>query len=86
MSAAQLTAEIMALPLPERATLAKSIWQSLSECLPDSDEQSAIADALRRDNELSSSRVEDRDNDQVMAAARKAILCGYYFIPKLRPR
>ena len=76
MSAAQLTSEIMALPLPERATLAKTIWLSLSEGLPESDQESSIADALRRDHELSSSSVEERDYDQVMAAARKAISCG----------
>ena len=75
MSAAQLTAEIMALPLPERASLATTIWQSLSGGLPESDEHSAIKDALRRDHELSSGLVAERDYDDAMTATRKAISC-----------
>ena len=76
MSAAQLTAEIMALPLPERARLAKTIWLSLSEDLPACDQETAIADARRRDKELTSGLVIERDYDEVMADARKAVTCG----------
>ena len=54
MSTEQLTAEAMALPLKERVSLAQALWESIDAGLPDTDEAGAIAEAIRRDEELSS--------------------------------
>ncbi len=63
----------MALPLAERTTLAQALWASIDDGLPAQDEDSAIADALRRDAELTAGTVTGRTHAEVMAAARHAI-------------
>jgi len=73
MSTEQLTAEAMALPLKERVSLAQALWESIDAGLPDSDEAGAIADSIRRDEELSSGTATPRSHEQVMEAARRAL-------------
>ena len=73
MSIQQLSREAMALPLAERATLAQALWASIDEGLPAADERSAIADALRRDAELTAGTVTGRTHAEVMEAARRAL-------------
>ena len=73
MSTDQLTAEAMALPLAERVSLAQALWESINAGLPDNDERTAIADAIRRDEELSSGKVTGRTHEEVMDAARRAL-------------
>jgi len=73
MSTEQLTAEAMALPLKERVSLAQALWESIDAGLPDTDEAGAIADAIRRDEELSSGTATPRTHEQVMDAARRAL-------------
>ena len=75
MSAEELTAEAMALPLQERVFLAQALWESIEAGLPDTDEQSAAAEAIRRDEELSSGSAAGRAHSEVLKAARRAIGC-----------
>jgi putative addiction module component (TIGR02574 family) len=73
MSTEQLTAEAMALPLKERVSLAQALWESIDAGLPDTAEAAAIAEAIRRDEELSSGAVTARTHEEVMDAARRAL-------------
>jgi putative addiction module component (TIGR02574 family) len=75
MSTQQLTTEAMALPLPERVSLAQALWQSIDAGLADTDEREAVREAIRRDQELSSGAVTGRTRGEVMQAARRAIGC-----------
>ena len=75
MSTEQLIADAMALPLSERVSLAQALWESIDAGLPDTDERAAIAEAIRRDKELSSSRVAGRSHEEVMRAARRSLEC-----------
>ena len=76
MSVAQLVAESIALPLPERVALAQALWQSIHKDLPESNEQEALSEAIRRDEELTSGAIVGRSHAEVMRAARDAIGCG----------
>jgi putative addiction module component (TIGR02574 family) len=73
MSTEQLTAEAMALPLKERVSLAQALWESIDAGLPDTDEAGAIAEAIRRDEELSSGALTPCTHEEVMDAARRAL-------------
>ncbi len=75
MSTEQLAAEAMALPLAERVSLAQALWESIGAGLTDVDEHAAIAEAIRRDKELSSGQVTGRTHEEVMQAARRALEC-----------
>ncbi len=57
MSTEQLIADAMALPLLERVSLAQALWESIDAGVPEADERAAVAEAIRRDQELSSGRV-----------------------------
>ena len=57
MSTQQLTAEALALPMKERVSLAQALWESINAGLAEADEASAIAEAIRRNDELSSGAV-----------------------------
>jgi hypothetical protein len=73
MSTEQLTAEAMALPSKERVSLAQALWESIDAGLPDTGEASAIAEAIRCDEELSSGAATSRTHEEVMDAARRAL-------------
>lgn len=73
MTTEELIADAMALPLPERVALAQALWESIDAGLPDADERAAVAEAIRRDEELSSGRVAGRTHDEVMQAARRSL-------------
>ncbi len=73
MSTEQLTEAVMALPLADRVSLAQALWESIGAGLPDVDEPKAIAEAIRRDKELSSGKLTDRMHEEVMDAARRAL-------------
>lgn len=75
MSTEQLIAEAMALPLTERVSLAQALWESIDGGLPDTEERDAVAEAIQRDEELSSGRVTGRTHEEVMQAARRALKC-----------
>jgi putative addiction module component (TIGR02574 family) len=76
MSTKQITAEAMALPLAERVSLARALWESINSDLPDGDGRAAVDEAMRRDEELSSGKVTGRSHDDVMKAARRATGCA----------
>lgn len=76
MSTQQLTIEAMALPLSERVSLAQLLWQSIDTGVTDTDEDDAVREAIRRDQELTSGTVTGRSHDEVMSAARRAIGCA----------
>ncbi len=65
----------MALPLAERVSLAQELWASIDAGLKEADEQEAVREAIRRDQELSSGAASGRTHEQVMQAARRAIGC-----------
>ena len=73
MSTEQLTAEALALPLEERVSLAQALWESINAGLAEADEASAIAEAIRRNDELSSGAVTARSHEDVMDAAHRAL-------------
>jgi putative addiction module component (TIGR02574 family) len=75
MSTQQITSEAMALPIAERVSLAQALWQSIDEGLAGAKEREAVAEAQRRDEELSSGKVIGRTHDEVMQAARRAVGC-----------
>lgn len=76
MSTQQLISEAMALPLPDRVSLAQALWQSIDTGLADIGEGEAVREAIRRDHELSSGEVTGRTHEEVMQAARRAIGCA----------
>ena len=71
----QLIADALALPLAERVSLAQALWESIDSGLPDTDHRAAVAEAIRRDQELSSGCVAGRTHEEVMRAARRALEC-----------
>ena len=75
MSTEKLIADAMALPLSERVSLAQALWESIDAGLPNADEGAAVAEAISRDNELSSGLVTGRTHEEVMQAARRALKC-----------
>ena len=73
MSTEQLIADAMALPLSDRVSLAQALWESIDAGQPDMDERAAVAEAIRRDQELSSGSVAGRTHEEVMEAARRSL-------------
>ena len=65
----------MALSLSERVSLAQALWQSIDADLPEIDESTALSEAVRRDQELSSGTVAGHIHEDMMKAARQAIGC-----------
>ncbi|WP_152054474.1 addiction module protein [Tautonia marina] len=70
-----LTERLLALPLADRIELAEVLWQSIGEGLRPTTEAEALADARRRDAELTSGAVQARSHEEIMTAARRAIGC-----------
>jgi putative addiction module component (TIGR02574 family) len=73
MTTEQLIADAMALPLEERVSLAQALWESIDTGLPDTDERTAVNEAIQRDEELSSGKVAGRTHEEVMESARRAL-------------
>ncbi|HQU42474.1 MAG: hypothetical protein B7Z73_08915 [Planctomycetia bacterium 21-64-5] len=79
MQTDELVQQLIALPLPDRVTVAQALWESIDEGLATdvADEQrDAIQAAVRRDDELSSGSVVGRSHEEVMQAVRQALKCG----------
>lgn len=66
MSTEKLKAEAMALPIAERVSLALALWESVDSGLPDTEDSTALTDAIRRDSELSSGQATPRTNEEVI--------------------
>ena len=75
MSSEQIIADAMALPLAERVSLAQALWESIDAELVDADERSAITEAVRRSEDLSSGNVRGETHEEVMEAVRQALEC-----------
>jgi putative addiction module component (TIGR02574 family) len=76
MATKGLTQQAIALPLAERVALAEILWESIdASAEADREEQQALTEARRRDQELSDGAVKPRTHEEVMAAARSAIGC-----------
>jgi len=75
MTADQLISDAMSLPLDERVSLAQALWESIDAELVDADERSAITEALRRSEDLSSGKVRGETHEEVMVAVRQALEC-----------
>lgn len=75
MSEQQLTSEALAFPLPERVSLAQALWESIDAALPEITQDTALREAIRRDQELSSGSAVARTHAEVMEAARRSIGC-----------
>jgi putative addiction module component (TIGR02574 family) len=73
MSTERLIADAMALSLSERVSLAQALWESIDAGVPEADERAAVAEAIRRDQELSSGSVAGRTHEEVMEAARRSL-------------
>ena len=75
MTTEELIADAMALPLSERVSLAQALWESIDAGLLESDQDEAIREAIRRDEELLSGKVVGLTHEEVMEAARQALKC-----------
>jgi hypothetical protein len=79
MSNEQLMEAALAMPLPDRVSLAQELWRSITETAPipgPEEDHQEIAEAKRRDSELSSGTARPRTHEEVMAEARRSINCG----------
>lgn len=70
MTAEELIADAMALPIAERVSLAQALWESIDAGLHHT---AAVREAIQRDEELSSGRVNGRTHEEVLQAARRAL-------------
>jgi len=75
MTTDQLISDAMSLPLDERVSLAQALWESIDAELVDADERSAITEALKRSEDLSSGNVRGETHEEVMEAMRQALEC-----------
>lgn len=76
MSKEQTTREAIDLPLPERVSLAQQLWESIEYSLADAEEKNVIAEAVRRDDELTAGVAVGREHGEVMRAARQRLGCA----------
>jgi putative addiction module component (TIGR02574 family) len=73
MNTEQIIADAMALPLAERVSVAQTLWESIDAELIDTDERSAITDALTRSEDLLSGKVRGESHEEVMEAVRQEL-------------
>jgi hypothetical protein len=76
MSTKQLTREAIDLPLRERVSLAQRLWESIEQGVVDAEEWQVVAEAVRRDEELTSGVAVGREHGEVMQAARQSLGCA----------
>jgi putative addiction module component (TIGR02574 family) len=75
MTIPQLTNEVLALPLADRAALAERLWESVINEEDESDEE-LFQIAKRRLEEMKSGIAKTWTHEEVMAKITKAIQCG----------
>ena len=74
MSIDQIAAEALRLPAKDRAALAESLWESLTdpfEAPARPDDDAAIALALARDRQLEAGEVQPVSHDEMMSRLRR---------------
>jgi hypothetical protein len=76
MPTEQITREAIDLPLRERVSLAQRLWESIERGVADAEERQVIAEAVRRDEELTTGLAVGREHGEVMQAARQRLGCA----------
>jgi hypothetical protein len=76
MSTEQLIREAIDLPLRERLSLAQRLWESIEQGVVDAEERQVVAEAVRRDEELTSGVAVGREHGEVMQATRQRLGCA----------
>ena len=76
MSTEQLTKQAIDLPLRERVSLAQRLWESIEQGVADAEERQVVAEAVRRDEELTSGVAVGREHSEVMQTARHRLGCA----------
>lgn len=79
MTTAQITNEVLALPLYERIQLAQWIWESVNDATSeelDAYDEATFAEAERRDAEMDRGEVQGISHEEVMALLRAQLHCG----------
>ncbi len=73
MSIDQIAAEALRLPPSERALLAESLWESLSDPFEgiEADDASSVQLALERDRQIESGEVQAISHEELMARLRR---------------
>ena len=73
MSIDQIAAEALRLPPSQRAVLAESLWESLSDPFEavESDESSTIALAAERDRQIEAGEVQAISHEELMSRLRR---------------
>ena len=73
MSTKQLTREAIDLPLRERVSLAQRLWESIEQGVVDAEERQVVAEAVQRDEELTSGVSVGREHSEIMQAASQRL-------------
>jgi len=74
MTAQQLTAEVLSLPIAERVELAQALWESIECGLPaEIAPEVSVREAIKRDAELASGAVIGRTHEEVIATVRQSL-------------
>ena len=71
----KLEADLLALPIKSRASLARALIESLDETVDDNAEALWMEEIRRRDEDLRSGRANARPVDQVSQEARERLRC-----------
>ena len=71
----KLEADLLALPIKSRASLARALIESLDETVDDNAEALWMEEIRRRDEDLRSGRAYARPVDQVLQEARERLRC-----------
>ena len=71
----KLEADLLALPIKSRASLARALIESLDETVDDNAEALWMEEIRRRDEDLRSGRANARPVDQVLQEARERLRC-----------
>jgi len=74
MTVQEVQAKALNLPVSERVKIAKALWSSIEEPQAEDMEQRALKEAMLRREELKTGQVKGRSHEQVIQAARRAIL------------
>ena len=71
----KLEADLLALPIKSRASLARALIESLDETVDDNADALWMEEIRRRDEDLRSGRANARPVDQVLQEARERLRC-----------
>ena len=78
MTTRELTDQLIALPMAERAAVAQEVWESIDDetsTITHQADTEALVEARRRDDEMSRGDVPERLHEEVMKTARQSVQC-----------